>query len=81
VAAKDERASELTNRDWGEIHKKAWLDDKFKQLLETDPTQAVKEYGMAVGKTFDKIVTVRPKPDHIPDDFLQDVNPFPPSCC
>ncbi|HET8918589.1 MAG TPA: hypothetical protein VFN27_02815 [Xanthobacteraceae bacterium] len=73
--------AELTNADWGQIHKKAWLDDDFKKLLEADPTKAIKNYGRTVGKIFKKVVTVRPKPEGIADEFLHDVNPFPPSCC
>jgi hypothetical protein len=73
--------ADLTNEDWGNIHAKAWLDDGFRQLLETDPTRAIRDYGKSIGKTFDKIVTVRPKPKGIPDEFLPDINPFPPSCC
>jgi hypothetical protein len=73
--------AEPTNEDWGKIHAKAWLHPEFRRMLETDPTKAIKAYGAEVGKTFDKIVTVRPKPKGIPDDFLADVNPFPPSCC
>jgi hypothetical protein len=72
---------ELTNKDWGKIHAKAWLDPEFRNLLETDPTRAIKQYGREVGKTFDKIVKLRAKPKGIPDDFLADVNPFAPSCC
>jgi hypothetical protein len=72
---------DLTGEDWGEIHKRAWLDADFKELLETDPTKAIKEvYAQSVGKRFDKILFVRPKPD-IAEEFLPYVNPFPPSCC
>ena len=70
-----------TGEDWGKIHAKAWLDPKFRQLLETDPTQAIKDYGAEVGKTFDRIVIVRPPPTDIPEQFWPAVNPVPPACC
>lgn len=72
--------ADITGDDWGEIHARAWRDAKFKELLETDPSAAIKQYGDSVGKKFNKIVFVRPKPD-IADEFLPFVNPFPPSCC
>lgn len=72
--------AKLTESDWGKIHAKAWRDAKFRKLLETDPTKAIKAYGKEVGKTFTKIVNLRDKPD-IPDPHLHKVNPYPPSCC
>ncbi len=71
----------LSNTDWGKIHAKAWRDPKFRKLLETDPTAAVKAYGKEVGKTFDKIVTLRSRPASVPDKHFEHVNPFPPTCC
>ncbi len=78
--------AELTNADWGKIHAKAWLDPEFRKLLETDPTAAIKKYGREVGKTFDKILKLRPAPKgaksgEISQKFLEQVNPFPPWCC
>jgi hypothetical protein len=72
--------ADITGEDWGNIHAKAWRDPEFKRLLETDPTKAIRDYGQSIGKTFDKIVFVRPRPN-IADEFLPFVNPFPPSCC
>lgn len=73
--------ADISGEDWGKIHAKAWLDPAFRKLLETDPTEAIKVYGNEVGKTFDRIVILRPQPPGIPDQFLPSVNPFPPSCC
>jgi hypothetical protein len=72
---------ELTNADWGRIHAQAWRDEKFRHKLETDPTAAVQEYAQARSLNVTKIVKLRPRPDDIPEDFWDDVNPFPPSCC
>jgi hypothetical protein len=75
---------ELTDDDWGKLHGKAWRDPAFKKLLETDPTAAVKAYTDShphlKGKKL-RIVKIRPRPKGVDDDFLDDINPFPPSCC
>jgi hypothetical protein len=73
----------LTKEDWGKIHAKAWQDDTFRKLLETNPTQAVKDYGAAVGKTFDKIVIVddAPDPKEVPKELWPLLHQFPPACC
>jgi len=76
--------SELTDDDWGRIHGWAWRDPDFKHLLETDPSAAVKRYAdqhsHLRGKKV-RIVKIRPRPKGVDDDFLDDINPFPPSCC
>ena len=64
----------LTNKDWGKIHAKAWTDPKYRKLLETDPTKAIKAYGKEVGKTFKKMVKLK-------KSELSSAHPFPPSCC
>jgi hypothetical protein len=72
-----------TNKDWGQIHAKAWRDPAFRTLLETDPTKAVEKYGKEVGKSFDKLVKVRPRPKGVPDEKLDthaDAT-TPPACC
>jgi len=79
--SKGRSMAKLSNSDWGKIHAKAWRDPKFRKLLETDPTKAIKAYGKEVGKTFKKIVTLRAKPAGIPDEHFHHVNPYPPSCC
>lgn len=57
----------------------------FSEALETDPTAAIRFYAEKHGLKFKqlKIVKLRPAPDpyDIPDEFWEDVNPFPPSCC
>ncbi|MGZ3391023.1 MAG: hypothetical protein ACXVCF_15700 [Isosphaeraceae bacterium] len=78
-----EEEYELTNVDWGKIHAKAWREEEFRRLLETDPTKAVRDYAQQNGLKVTKIVKLRPAPDphDIPPEFWDDVNPFPPSCC
>jgi hypothetical protein len=72
-----------TNSDWGNIHAKAWKDPQFRQLLETDPTQAVQVYANEVGKSFAQIVTVAPAPNpqDIPEEFWPLLHQTPPACC
>jgi hypothetical protein len=59
----------------------------FSEALETDPTAAIMHYaetrGLKSKQLKLKIVKLRPAPDpdDIPDEFWEDVNPFPPSCC
>jgi hypothetical protein len=75
----------LTNKEWGKIHAKAWTDPKFRKLLERDPTKAIKAYGKEVGKTFNKMVKVTPRPKKAKRgataDQLVHFHPHPPSCC
>lgn len=52
--------------DWVKIHAKAWQDPAFRQLLETDPTAAVQQYGAEVGKTFERIVNTTGWADQSP---------------
>jgi hypothetical protein len=72
-----------TKEDWGKIHAKAWKDPQFRQLLETNPTEAVKKYGNEVGKAFDKIVAVDPPPNpgDVPEELWPLLHQAPPACC
>ena len=69
-----------TNADWGKIYAKAWTDRKFRALLETDPTKAIKKYGREVGKKFTRIVILKKKPKN-PRKRLDKIHLHPPSCC
>ena len=77
--------SDVSNEDWGRIHARAWKDPVFRDLLESDPTAALKQYGreQTPPKTYNKLVTLRaaPDPKEVPEQFWPAVNPFPPSCC
>ena len=79
---------EITNADWGKIHARAWRDERFRTMLEQDPTGAIRlflsdKFGRDRVPATIKIVKLRPAPDRddVPEDFWEDVNPFPPSCC
>lgn len=72
-----------TNKDWGRIHARAWRDPEFRKLLEQDPRKAVARYGKEVGKTFDKVVKLGPKPKGVDDEDLHRHRDAvaPPACC
>ncbi len=59
----------------------------FREALESDPTAAITHYFKKNYRDRDprtvklRMVKLRPPPDDIPEDFWEDVNPFPPSCC
>ncbi len=75
------RGATLTGSEWGKIHAKAWTNARFRKLLETDPTKAIKAYGREVGKTFKKIVALKPRPRGVSAGYLARHHPRPPSCC
>jgi hypothetical protein len=81
--AEQPKQTELTSEDWGRIHARAWRDYEFRKKLETDPTAALRDYAGQHGLDLSTLVLVklRPRPDDIPEEFWEDVNPFPPSCC
>lgn len=72
-----------TKKDWGLMHAKAWQDPKFRELMETDPKKAVAAYGKEIGKTFDKIVKIGPRPKGVADADLakHEHAVVPPACC
>jgi hypothetical protein len=72
-----------TNKDWGQIHAKAWRDREFRTLLEQDPKKALAQYGKEVGKTFDQVVKIAPKPKGVAaEDLARHENATaPPACC
>lgn len=72
-----------TNKDWGRIHAKAWRDPQFRKLLEQDPKKAIAQYGKEVGKKFDRVVKVTPKPKGVKaEDLHRHENATaPPACC
>jgi hypothetical protein len=81
--------AKLSDKDWGKIHAKAWLDPKFRALLERDPTQAIRAYEKSEGYKpgyFDKIVRVGDPPSKktlkkADKALLESAAPWPPWCC
>jgi hypothetical protein len=75
-----------TKEDWGKIYAKAWKYPDFMNLLETNPTQALMDYGKEVGKTFDKIIdpaSLSPPSNlqDVPEEFWPLLHQTPPACC
>jgi len=72
-----------SKKDWGAIHAKAWREPAFRKLLEQDPKAALAEYGTLVGKTFDKVVKIGPKPKGVEKEHLHkhESAMAPPACC
>jgi hypothetical protein len=67
----------LHKNDWVSIHAKAWEDPKFRDLLEKDPTAAVKQWAKEHRQSVDKIVDLS---EWINVD-IDDWNHGAPSCC
>jgi hypothetical protein len=62
-AAKAEpAATSITEADWTQIYAKAWADDAFRTLLETDPTAALKQYAAENGLQWTTLVKIPPAP-------------------
>jgi hypothetical protein len=82
-------AQGVTSHDWNRIYAKAWTDDSFRKLLETDPTQALQQYAKEQGQSWTKLLQVEPKPANISDDVIQKIvggkrtndDCPPPACC
>jgi hypothetical protein len=55
-------ATAITAQDWAQIYAKAWLDEGFRTLLETDPTRALKQYAEENGLVWTKLVAVPASP-------------------
>jgi hypothetical protein len=59
------------------------VERNFGDALATDPTAAIRHYALKYKKLKSnfKMVKLRPPPADVPEEFWDDVNPFPPSCC
>lgn len=48
--------SAITDNDLAQVYAKAWVDEAFRTLLETDPTAALKQYAAEHGLEWTKLV-------------------------
>jgi hypothetical protein len=62
AAAAEPAATAITEADWTQIYAKAWADDAFRTLLETDPTAALRQYAAENGLQWTALVTIPPAP-------------------
>jgi hypothetical protein len=60
VAAKKKAPARaaITEADMAQVYAKAWVDDAFRTLLETDPTAALKQYAAEQGLEWSTLVKV-----------------------
>ena len=54
-------AERTTSPHWEQIYAKAWLDDEFRTLLETDPDSAVEQFAAEHGLQSDVLLASRPQ--------------------
>jgi hypothetical protein len=55
-------ASGPTEADWAQIYAKAWVDDAFRTLLETNPTAALQQYAKENRLAWTKLVQLPEQP-------------------
>lgn len=58
AARKPAGSAAITESDLAQVYAKAWVDDAFRSLLETDPTAALKQYAAENGLQWTKLVKV-----------------------
>lgn len=70
AAKKPAGSSTITETDLAQVYAKAWVDEAFRSLLETDPTAALKQYAAENGLEWTKLVKVpaAPKAGAEPDE-------------
>jgi hypothetical protein len=70
AAKKAESGAAITQQDLAQVYAKAWVDEAFRTLLETDPTAALKQYAAENGLKWTKLVPVPapPKAGEIQDE-------------
>lgn len=66
-------ASYITSKQWARIIAKAWLDDNFKSLLETDPKAAIDTVRDDIGINADAIFPAPSRPGDLSDDQIEDI--------
>ena len=52
------KSAAITEADLAQVYAKAWVDEAFRTLLETDPTAALKQYAAENGLEWNKLVRV-----------------------
>jgi hypothetical protein len=68
AAKKAASSAAITQQDLAQVYAKAWVDEAFRTLLETDPTAALKQYAAENGLQWTKLVAVPPKADQDQDE-------------
>jgi hypothetical protein len=68
--------SAITQQDLAQVYAKAWTDEAFRTLLETDPTAALKQYAAENGLEWTKLVPIPAPPAEVDENCIHLV-----SCC
>jgi hypothetical protein len=58
AATKAPKPTPITEAELAQVYAKAWVDEAFRTLLETDPTAALKQYAAEHGLEWTKLVQV-----------------------
>ncbi len=61
VMTPSNQAESATSQHWEQIYAKAWLDDEFRTLLETNPNVAVEQFAAEHGLQPDVLLASRPQ--------------------
>ena len=73
---KASRGSAITQQDLAQVYAKAWTDEAFRTLLETDPTAALKQYAAENGLVWTKLVPIPASAGEVDENCIHLV-----SCC
>lgn len=62
ASKKAPKSTAITEADLAQVYAKAWVDEAFRTLLETDPTAALKQYAAENGLEWTTLVRVPAPP-------------------
>lgn len=68
----DEKIKYVNGGDWARILAKAWVDETFRNALESDPINTIKN-DPDVGVDFDRLLCLPTKPDIFSDERLGEI--------
>jgi hypothetical protein len=68
--------SAITQQDMAQVYARAWVDEAFRTLLETDPTAALQQYAAENGLEWTKLVPIPAPPSEGDENCIHLV-----SCC
>ena len=65
----DEKVKYISGSEWAKIIAKAWVDDQFRDALETDPINTICN-DPDVGVEFDRLLNLPPQPGNLSEEKL-----------
>ncbi len=60
----------MSQQDWAKVIAEAWLNDDFKQALEKNPVQAIRD---RFGLEADRVLEVPPRPTDLSEEDLKEI--------